>query len=414
MAAAGKTGPGSGSPIGGALLGFGLRGVFSWAMATELGSWSADIGLPAPGHRLTDNDALADSTRRRRVPWDSDPARVIGHLHRYGVVAGLGADKHVLDVGSGEGFGPAFVATRATDVVAVDCDLAAVVHARATYERPNLRYEHLAAPELGELESSAFDVVSCLGIWTEVPSARSFVAEVRRLLVPEGVAVFSTCAPRRDLFSNFDPRRDEDAGSTDWLDFSAGVELLQESFGHVQVVVQSVDGASEIHELDNASSWETLQPGRSLSVSRDLRHVEIGPDQAAETALVVIASTNPVDLKLIPTWTHWGPGGTNSAGLESETTQLLDTLEHGALARLAGMLEIALEEALESERAARLRAATLEFRASALELEKATLESSLAESQAAKAELEQRLASLESAGNGRAAKRLERQRLNGS
>jgi hypothetical protein len=78
------------------------------------------------------------------------------------------------------------------------------------------------------------------------------------------------------------------------------------------------------------------------------------------------------------------------------------------------MLEIALEEALESERAARLRAATLEFRASALELEKATLESSLAESQAAKAELEQRLASLEAAGNGRAAKRLERQRLNGS
>ena len=354
-----------------------------------------------------------DSTRRRRVPWDSDPTRVIGHLHRYGVVAGFGAGKHVLDIGSGEGFGSAFVATRAADVVAVDCDLAAVAHARATYERPNLRYEHLVAPELGELESSTFDVVSCLGVWTEILSARAFIAEVGRLLVPGGVAVFSTCAPRRDLFSNSDPRRDDDLGSIDWLDFSADIDLLRESFEHLKVVVQSVDGASEIHELDDRSSWETLQPGRSLSVSRDLRHVEIKPDRTGETALVVIASTNRINLKWIPTWTHWGPGGTNSAGLES-TTQLLDTLEHGALARLAGMLEIALEETLEAERAARLRAATLEFRATALELEKATLESSLAESQAAKAELEQRLASLEAAGNGRAAKRLERQRLNGS
>jgi len=374
-------------------------------MAAELGSWSADIGLPPPGKRLTEDDALAESARRRRVPWDSDPARIIGHLHRYGVVAGFGAGKKVLDIGGGEGFGPALVAVRATDVVSVDSELEAVLHARATYERPNLHFENLTAPELGELESSAFDVVSCLGIWTEVPGTRALVAEIHRLLRPGGVAVLSTCAPRRDLFANSDPRRDEDLGSTDWLDFSAGLELLRQSFEYVRVVVQSVDGASELHELDDATSWETLLRGRSLSVLRDLHHVEVKPDEASETALLAIASNNKIELKWIPVWLHWGPGRANGAHLDHEPTQLLDTLDHGALARLAGMLEIGLEEALEAERAARQRAAALEFRVAALELGTATLESSLAEAQASRAELEQRLASLEANGASPAKRR---------
>ena len=367
-------------------------------MTAELGSWSADIGLPPPGKRLTEEDPLAESTRRRRVPWDSDPARMIGHLHRYGVVAGFGAGKKVLDIGGGEGFGPALVAARAADVVAVDSDLAAVLHARAHYERPNLHFEHLTAPELGELESSAFDVVACLGIWTEVASTRGLVAEIHRLLRPGGMAVLSTCAPQRELSANLDPRRDEDLGSTDWLDFSAGLELLRESFDHVRVAVQSVDGASELHELDNATSWETLLTGRSLSVSRDLRHLELKPDEPCETALFALASNSQINFKWIPVWLHWAPGRANGAQLEHETTQLLDTLDHSALARLAGMLEIGLEEALEAERTARQRAAALEFRVADLELATATLESSLAEAHASRAELEQRLASLEANG----------------
>ena len=364
-------------------------------MGAELDSWSADIGLPPPNHNLAEGDAAAGTGRHRRVPWDSDLARIIGHLHRYSVVAALGAGKRVLDIGSGEGFGAALVAARAAKVVAVDSDMAAVLHAQATYMLPKLHYEHLVAPELGPLESSGFDVVACLGIWTEVVDTRALIAEINRLLVPDGVAVFSSCAPRRDLLSRTDPRRGNNLGSNEWLDFSADVALLRDSFDHVRVAVQSVDGASELHELDDSTSWEQIQVGRSLSVSRDLHHIEIAPDSSYETALVVMASADPIDVARIPIWLHWTPSRTSGIGLEFETTQLLDTFEHGALARLAGMLEIGLEEALEAERATRLRVARLEkSRAEAAEAEAeaeaAEAEAAAAAAKAAEAEVAER------------------------
>jgi hypothetical protein len=239
--------------------------------------------------------------------------------------------------------------------------MGAVVHARETYARGNLRYEHFAVPELALLKSSSYDVISCLGIWISVGDTPALIAEVQRLLVPDGVAIFSCCAPRRDLFSpmDYDGRPEPDVDG--WLAFSADVALLQEAFDHVHLAVQSVDGASELHELDDPTSWEQVQLEHSLSVSRDVRHLEIAPDRPRETALLVVASANPVDLSKIPIWCHWTPTRTSGAGLEFDTPQLLDTLEHGALARLAGTLEIALEEALEALRAARLQAATLEI-----------------------------------------------------
>ncbi len=330
-------------------------------MTLELASWAADIGLPPPGHRLGDGDELGGDPRNRRVPWDPDPARIIGHLHRYGLVAALGAGRRVLDLGAGEGFGTALLAERAAEVLGVDSDMGAVVHARETYARGNLRYEHFAVPELALLKSSSYDVISCLGIWISVGDTPALIAEVQRLLVPDGVAIFSCCAPRRDLFSpmDYDGRPEPDVDG--WLAFSADVALLQEAFDHVHLAVQSVDGASELHELDDPTSWEQVQLEHSLSVSRDVRHLEIAPDRPRETALLVVASANPVDLSKIPIWCHWTPTRTSGAGLEFDTPQLLDTLEHGALARLAGTLEIALEEALEALRAARLQAATLEI-----------------------------------------------------
>ncbi|MGD0943412.1 MAG: class I SAM-dependent methyltransferase [Acidimicrobiales bacterium] len=374
-------------------------------MTAESGSWSADIGLPPPSRRLAEADALAGSARRRRVPWDSDPARMIGHLHRYGVVGALGAGKRVLDIGSGEGFGAAFVAARAAEVVAVDRDMAAVFHAQATYERPNLRFGHHVAPDLSPFESSSFDVVSCLGIWTELVDTGSLIAEVHRLLVPGGVAVFSSCAPRRDLFSGPDLRREDGLGSNDdWPEFFKAVALLEDSFAHVRVAVQSVDGASELHELDDPTCWEQVQVGHSLSVSRDLRHIEVSPDSAYETALVVMASANQIDVARIPMWLHWTPSRISGAGFELETTQLLDTLEHGALARLAGMLEIALEEALEAERAARHRAAEAEASraAEAEERARAAEAEERARADAAAAEAEERARAAEAEERARA------------
>jgi len=366
-------------------------------MKLELGSWSADIGLPPPGHRLGDGDELGGAPRNRRFPWDPDPARIIGHLHRYGLVAALGADRRVLDLGAGEGFGAALLAERAAQVLAVDSDMSAVVHARETYARGNLRYEHFAVPELGLLKSSAYDVISCLGIWISVGDTPALIAEVQRLLVSGGVAIFSCCAPKRDLFSpmDYDGRREPDVDG--WLAFSSDVALLQEAFEHVHLAVQSVDGASELHELDDPTTWEEVHSEHSLSVSRDVRHFEVAPDRPRETALIAVASANPVDLSRIPIWCHWTPTRTSGSGLEFDTPQLLDTLEHGALARLAGTLEIALEEALEALRAARLQAATLEIaRADAAAAE----EKLRAETAALKAEREEKSRSEASAEDG--------------
>lgn len=114
------------------------------------------------------------------------------HWHRYHFAAALARDRRVLDVASGEGYGSALLALTARDVVGVDSATDAIAHASATYEdRPNLRFVS-ADCTLLPFPAATFDLVVSFETIEHITAQKEFLAEVRRVLAPEGLLLLSS------------------------------------------------------------------------------------------------------------------------------------------------------------------------------------------------------------------------------
>src|SRR5690242_11520815 len=98
-------------------------------------------------------------TGERYVPTVDRPGLGYAHWHRYLYAAQWVADKSVLDVGSGEGYGSDLLATSAQRVVGIDLDRETVAYAEKTYQRPNLSFVCGAAESIPISQNSSFDIV---------------------------------------------------------------------------------------------------------------------------------------------------------------------------------------------------------------------------------------------------------------
>jgi SAM-dependent methyltransferase len=121
------------------------------------------------------------------------------HLHRYALAAELAAGKAVLDIASGEGYGSNMLAKTARLVVGVDVDETVVAHARAAYPAENLTF-HLGSCTDIPLPAGEIDLVVSFETIEHHDRHREMMAEIRRVLRPDGVLVVST--PDRRTYSD--------------------------------------------------------------------------------------------------------------------------------------------------------------------------------------------------------------------
>jgi glycosyltransferase involved in cell wall biosynthesis/SAM-dependent methyltransferase len=126
---------------------------------------------------------------------------MIEHMHRYLLAREWCRDLSVLDIASGEGYGSALLAQVATSVLGVDISAEAVAHARTAYKRDNLDFVVGDARLLPAADGS-FDVVVSFETIEHYGEQAQFLAEVRRVLRPEGLFIVST--PDRDNYSPAD------------------------------------------------------------------------------------------------------------------------------------------------------------------------------------------------------------------
>lgn len=104
--------------------------------------------------------------------------------------------QRVLEVGCGEGYGAALLASRAAVVTGVDYDALTVAHAAHAYPQAAFVRGNLAALPMA---SGAVDVLATLQVIEHVWNHPEFVRECRRVLRPGGVLVVTT--PNRLTFS---------------------------------------------------------------------------------------------------------------------------------------------------------------------------------------------------------------------
>lgn len=122
----------------------------------------------------------------------------IEHYHRYFLAREICRDKDVLDIASGEGYGSAFLAQVARSVVGVELNAEVAAHAGRAYSRSNLRFvggDVRCIP----LRDASVDVIVSFETIEHVYEHDALLAEMRRILRPNGILIIST--PDRDTYS---------------------------------------------------------------------------------------------------------------------------------------------------------------------------------------------------------------------
>lgn len=114
------------------------------------------------------------------------------HWHRYHFVMPAINNKTVLDVACGEGYGSALMARAAAAVTGVDIAVEAINHAKAEYtQHTNLEFICASCDAL-PFGDAQFDVVVSFETIEHIATQKAFLAEVKRVLKPDGVLLLSS------------------------------------------------------------------------------------------------------------------------------------------------------------------------------------------------------------------------------
>jgi len=155
------------------------------------------------------------------------------HYHRYLFSRAFCRERDVLDVASGEGYGAAQLAQVARRVIGVEYAGATARNAAVNFPRPNLSFVQGDARSL-PVRDAAVDVVTSFETIEHFDRQEDFVAEVRRVLRPEGCFIVST--PDRDIYNG--PGSTPNQYHVRELDRAEFLDLLHRHFRYVSLVRQ--------------------------------------------------------------------------------------------------------------------------------------------------------------------------------
>lgn len=143
------------------------------------------------------------------------------HWHRYLFAAAHVAGCDVLDAACGEGYGAALLARHAKSVIGLDIDGPTIAAARAKYAVPALRFAAGSVTAMPFADAS-FDCVVSFETLEHLAEQQAMLAEMRRVLRPQGVLIISTpnrveYSDKRDFHNEFHVRELSEAEFRDLL-----------------------------------------------------------------------------------------------------------------------------------------------------------------------------------------------------
>jgi len=135
-------------------------------------------------------------THERALPFHTaqtaeDYLVYLKHVALYEFVKPNCAGKRVLDLGCGEGYGVAALASVARWVVAADYSFDAVMHACQKYARANAVFVVCDAQHL-PFANDCFDTAISFEVIEHIPDVPRYLQEIKRIGVAHGQAIIST------------------------------------------------------------------------------------------------------------------------------------------------------------------------------------------------------------------------------
>lgn len=144
---------------------------------------------------------MLQDTKERALPLHvgqsvEDYLIYLKHVALYIFAQAYCANKRVLDLGSGEGYGSTVLADAARFVVCADYSIQALTHAKETYARANVAFVVCDAQAL-PFASAFFEQVVSFEVIEHIPDVSQYLKEIRRVSVNAGQIIIST--PNRSL-----------------------------------------------------------------------------------------------------------------------------------------------------------------------------------------------------------------------
>ena len=228
-------------------------------------------------------------TGERYMPELDEAEISFEHWHRYLWVEASTAGKAVLDVACGEGYGAALLARSAAHVTGIDRDADTIDYARETYARSNLDFVRGTAQEIPLAGTHLFDAVVSFETIEHLgeEDQRQFLDEIKRVLKPDGFAVFST--PNQTAYSDVpDYHNPFHIKEFHREEFEA---LLGQTFGQVRMFGQRLYAGSYVWPLhDKPSSLREYQ----LDHARG-RYAPITTDKKEALYFLAVCANCPID-----------------------------------------------------------------------------------------------------------------------
>ncbi|QCP51832.1 glycosyltransferase [Trinickia violacea] len=208
-------------------------------------------------------------------------------MHRYGWALAMAAGRDVLDIACGEGYGSALLATRARSVVGVDISESAVLHGREAYKgTANLRFEVGSATAI-PLDAASVDVVVSFETIEHLAEQEQMLAEIRRVLRPDGVLVISS--PNKKVYS--DDRGYSNEFHVKELYFDEFDALLRQQFGEIEYYGQRLATGSVLLPLESTEpQYQALTLEANEISDRSVRADNV-------MYFVAVCSAKPISLK---------------------------------------------------------------------------------------------------------------------
>ncbi|RJP78380.1 MAG: class I SAM-dependent methyltransferase [Candidatus Zixiibacteriota bacterium] len=153
------------------------------------------------------------------------------HTAAYAHAARLVEGKRVLDLGCNTGYGSQILARSAARVTGVDVSGKAIALARKRYAGPGIAFHVIDGMHL-PFEGSEFEVVVSFQVIEHIADHARYLGELRRVLAPEGLAVFTTPNARLRLAPGMKPWNEFHVREFDHAELA---ELLVGYFPHVEV-----------------------------------------------------------------------------------------------------------------------------------------------------------------------------------
>lgn len=180
--------------------------------------------------RFDASKAAPDLLRRLSPYWGV-------HVARYQFAKPLVSNSLVLDVACGTGYGLPILKTQARSVVGVDLDLEAVRKARNAIGKGP---EHFVAADGCGLPfpNSTFDAITSFETLEHLEERGKFLAELRRVLRPEGLCIISTPNANYTRPQNGKPRNPHHVFEYTPTELT---EELRHHFAEIELLGQTLD-----------------------------------------------------------------------------------------------------------------------------------------------------------------------------